>query len=172
MVVGYEIKKYSPALAIFLIVEEHQRFRRHKSHVAVRINAANAVRDAITYGLRFSPGDFAVIYKKLRYCDEIMEHFYTQACAEGNISACQAYEQWKGREPFFLSGKRMCVGRTFYLGKRPMECTSFSKDGRFINIAYTIKKDGKSIDRQRLSRKEFSEKAMATAPWLSKKPKR
>lgn len=93
------------------------------------------------------------------------ERFYNYAVESSNKSACIAFESWKKRKPFVLSGKRLSVRSTFGVKiDNAVEwwvVGSFSESGEKINIS--LDKRRKSLTPKELREwvKSFS---VATPP--------
>jgi len=132
---------------------------RATSHSWSRVNSSmsSALALAIGSGMKFGADDFAEIERRYRFHywggesrGGFAEGFYCTAVAEGNVSACQAFEKWKGRKPFivdnvqpgtgarfahrvgFRQSSRLCVGSRFTWDGREVTVTSFSEDGTYL----------------------------------------
>jgi hypothetical protein len=98
----------SPAIHLLDIVWNHAC--KATPHAWERLNHAmsSALSVAIGGGLRFDEDDFETIAKQYGFGywggitskDSLGEVFYTQAVVDGNLSACVAFEKWKGRPPY------------------------------------------------------------------------
>ncbi len=133
----------------------------------------HAVILAIDFGLEFGQDDFKIFEKKYMMGhwaatpgnpDEVYaEGFYSRASKARNVSACRSFEKFRGREPYILGGKRICVGAKFHWNGEEVECTSFPNgkdylvacsyktpaDGRRINHIYKIKRsDLKGLEKR------------------------
>lgn len=133
---------------------------RATSHSWARVNTSmqQALCLAIGSGIKFHPDDFIEIQRRYRFHywggngrGGFAEGFYGLAIAEGNLSAAQAFEKWKGRKPFILDGVyggqgarfahrgghfrqrgRLSVGSVFYWEGQQVTVTSFAADGNYL----------------------------------------
>lgn len=99
-------KKDSSAIALLRIVWVSCNEATGFSYGRLNHSMALALNLAIGGGFRFAPDDFAVMERDFRFdywgsqgSGGFAESFYSLACAASNISAAQAFEKWKGREP-------------------------------------------------------------------------
>jgi len=156
----------SPALTLVKFVFDHAM---EASHLTGKYWFRMAVRDAIylaARSLRFEPDDFQSDYLSNWVGGDgrtYGEGFYEVACKWQNLSACHAFERWKGRKPFIFEGQRMFVGRYFRWQVdneiRDCMCTSFSEDGsRFIAIFRDEDKHQRIL---RITRKKLQEAGRA-----------
>jgi|GEM_PF-671916 len=88
---------------------------------------SGALKCAICYGFKFQPDDFQEIASRFRGVywmgnsvgSELGEAFYCLACQKHggrtreNRSAAISYEKWKGRKPFIVGGRRLCIGSEY-----------------------------------------------------------
>ena len=128
------------------------------AHSWRRLNSSmqDALSLAIRAGMRFESSDFEYIAENFRFgywggrSDGYMfgERYYRSACNEPNKSACQAFEEWRDREPFIadnvntgrywrnsktLSRSRLAIGFEFYWNGETVTVTSFSIDGSYLS---------------------------------------
>jgi hypothetical protein len=128
-------------------------------HCWDRINHSmqKALSVAIGSGMKFGPDDFSQIQRRYRFHywggndrGGFAEGFYGLAVTEGNISAAQAFEKWKGRPPFILDWVRpnrgahyvhrvgirergrVAVGFEFLWHGHMVTVTSFAADGSYL----------------------------------------
>ena len=70
------------------------------------------------------------------------ERLYTVAVKSGNMTFCEEYERWRGREPIIADGAnrrqrdRLCVGSQFEWQGEIVTVTSFAKDGAAVACSY------------------------------------
>lgn len=109
----------------------------------IRLNAALqlGMQAVITAGLLFDLNDIREIASTFRsrywFSDDDGEWIFKTAVKENNLSACLSFEDYKGRKPFILEGKRMYVGRQFYWYDKDgkgyyVTCTSFAENGDYF----------------------------------------
>jgi len=113
---------------------------------------------AIRGGLRFEPRDFHHMAEHYRigywFSDDGGEQFYRTAVEAENLSACEAFETWKGRGPIiaddvqsknWINGHinrqrcRLAVGLTFRYGDHEPIVTSFDSKGAAVACTYQPK---------------------------------
>ncbi len=98
---------------------------RQGGHSWTKFNTAlyEALCLAIESRMKFARTDFGTIYNACAgsywfgsdHDGQYMgERFYTVACMGGNLSACLAFEHWRGRGPYWWMGKRLYVGGDIY----------------------------------------------------------
>jgi hypothetical protein len=118
-----------------------------------RLNLAMkaALRLAIEYGIMFDQDDFRRFaspercggFRSWRWLGEDNgERVYALACETRfgvHMSACKAYERWRGRKPFLIMGthgrnkRRLAVGKRFWWHDGVCYfVTSFSEDGKSL----------------------------------------
>lgn len=145
----------SPAYRLLSHVWKHEGDGLGKSWARVNGAMQDALRLAITCGMKFDPEDFARFAKDFNsgYWIGDGEHYYALACGRdgtANPSAYQAYEHWRGRKPFLVHESasrygygvangpapkiRLCVGARFdwhvkLKTKVKVKVTSFKDDG-------------------------------------------
>ncbi len=99
-------KETSPAIQLLDLVWKNSVAVTGFSWDRLNRSMSSALSLVIDSGMRFDPGDFAVILEKYRmhcWCGMdggLAESFYTLAVITDNISAAQSFEAWKGRKPF------------------------------------------------------------------------
>jgi hypothetical protein len=151
-------REQSPVLDLLDTVWNHGD--RATSHSWARVNTSlqQALCLAIGSGIKFHPDDFEEIQRRYRFHywggngrGGFAEGFYGLAVAEGNLSAAQAFEKWKGRRPFIVDGAyggcgarfahrgghfrqrgRLAVGSVFSWEGQQVTVTSFAADGRYL----------------------------------------
>jgi len=102
----------SPALALFrLVLRRWGSDKWARSWTRLNGSLADAVRLAITAGLRWDPEDFGTMMREsgLHIPGEV-ETYRTSACACGNASAADAFDHYQGR-------KAINVGKWWHYGK-------------------------------------------------------
>lgn len=133
------IEDRSPALQLVNLVWTQTAF---KSWIRLNHTMQDALALAMKAGLTFEPGDIREISAKMsghRWFGD-QEWIYRLAVEFGNQSACRSYEEWRGRDPFILDGRRLFVGAQVELHhlKSPKGVsalvTSFSSDGMGIVV--------------------------------------
>ncbi|MFA6242570.1 MAG: hypothetical protein WC655_16655, partial [Candidatus Hydrogenedentales bacterium] len=149
------MKKDSPAIHFLRHVWESVGDKQGDSWNRLNQAMGDALGMAIKYGMRFYVDDFSLIANApsergfnggywLGQTPATGERYYTLACAVDraygvNMSACLAFEAWKGRPPFIckdaqcVTGRRVAIGSDVEWGR----VTSFASDGQsFIACAY------------------------------------
>ena len=135
--------KISPARQLIDLVWQHNREATGHSWQRLNHSMADALRLAITAGLRFDLHDFAAIYKDMRggyWFGEPEHSFYRLAVDFDHLSACQSFEAWKERPPFIHAGRRLAVGQQVTSWIAPglsnqmprAVVTSFAADGQSL----------------------------------------
>lgn len=92
-------------------------------HSWTRLNTAlsSALATAISAGMRMDPNDFNDIGGDMNggywfgtnNNESQGEGFYNVAVKANNLSACQSFEKYRGRNPFVWEGRRLCLGERF-----------------------------------------------------------
>lgn len=108
----------SPAMEFLGCLWAHKFEAARHSWVALNAGLSDALCLAIKLGLRFDAEDFAYLNTHLGFgywcgADNAKNHgerFYTEAIEAGNLSACQAFEHYRHRTPFFVQGTRLHLG--------------------------------------------------------------
>jgi hypothetical protein len=117
---------HSPAMAFLLHAYTHRSRAVQASSRRTKAGMCTTLTLAIELGLPFARDDFAwLMRQQSRAYDEPSpfadyltsrnsatcgEEFYTAAIRHGHTTACQSFEHWKGRRPFFVQGTRLHLG--------------------------------------------------------------
>jgi hypothetical protein len=141
---------------VFVAHADYHAFEvtRHSSRTYSHV-MHTTLMTAIRAGMRFDEDDFFVMANKLHgssWWGAEVEQFYSEAVRSGNRTACQAYERFKARRPFFRDGKRLCVGSTIQVEGKTVRLTSFHKDGQ--SAVFCHYKGGRPVKRTSLTREE------------------
>jgi hypothetical protein len=121
----------SPAMKFVRHAWENRCGATPHSWQTVNSTMRSALMLAITAGMSFAKDDIAEMYSGMRgghWFGETGEDFYSAACEEGNLQACQSYEAWARRKPFMWEGKRLHVGRELMWEGIGVRVTSFQGD--------------------------------------------
>jgi hypothetical protein len=106
---------------------------------------SDALCVAIRLGLRFAATDFTVLRERFGYsfwcgannAKNHGERFYREAVTAGNLSACHAFEQDRGRTPFLVLGKRLFLGaRVCWEGRQGVVTSFDDAAGTLVLCAY------------------------------------
>ncbi len=169
----------SPVLDLLDLVWNHGEQATSHSWGRVNTSMQRALSLAIGCGMKFAPDDFAQIQRRYRFhywggndAGGFAEGFYALAVAEGNVSACQAFEKWKGRAPFIADGvrpgrsvqfahrggfrekQRLAVGSTFHWQGQEVKVTSFADDGSYVvACSYDDPDPTKSYEKAKIDRR-------------------
>lgn len=116
-----KVKQKSPTYR-FVAIMYHESMSA-TGHSWTRLNSAlhSTLSNAINAGMRMDPDDFHDICNDMRggywfgtdNNESQGEGFYNVAVGANNLSACQSFEKWVGRNPFVWEGRRLCLGERF-----------------------------------------------------------
>lgn len=137
----------SQAMRLLHLVYDTVEASRRRSGYAL----SHAMESAIAGHIRFGADDLILASKHpdeggiclRRYLGETCEErWYSQAVETGHKTAMRAIERWIGRPRFLYDGKVLHAGARFHLPDAIsednrsgwVEVTSFSDDGRFVNV--------------------------------------
>ncbi|MEA1952595.1 MAG: hypothetical protein U9N87_14540 [Planctomycetota bacterium] len=159
-------KKLSPAYQLLRHVWQHSLKATGHSWERLNCSMRGAMQLAIDAGLRFDRDDFAKTMKEFRggywFGETGGEYFYALAVQTGNLSAAQAFESWKERQPFIAdvvdtgSGRRkrgrLAVGSRFPWRGFHVTVTSFALNGAHLTAcAYKDDAERKVAKRFRIT---------------------
>jgi hypothetical protein len=153
-------KKDSPAFAMIAAVWNGCCAETCHSWQRINQSMFQAVRLAITSGMKFDVTDFQRMKAEFRLGHWIGadngERFYNDAIETGNLSAVYAYEEYRARRPFLIrheladeTPKRVCVGSRFHWYDKDssiklVTVTSFSGDQESLTaVTYKPRPEGK-----------------------------
>ncbi|MBN1510707.1 MAG: hypothetical protein JXB13_01710 [Phycisphaerae bacterium] len=160
----------SPALDLLDQIWKHWGGATRHSWDRVNRSMRAALELAVGSGMRFGPDDFDEIERRYRFeywggkdAGGFAEGFYRMAVTEGNRSAAQAFEKYKGRQPFIFetvdpggdrcfrhrvsrrTKERAAVGFRIHWQGRWATVTSFADDGQSLTACtYREPDDGSS----------------------------
>jgi len=156
-------KQESPAHQFVMLAWRNKCSACPHSWARVNQTMRRTLHLAIELGLEFAQGDFGAIYDACRggywFTDDGGEYFYTTAVVAENLSACKAFESFRGRGPILADDvraqgyerirrqrERLAVGLSFeYAGYRPV-VTSFS-NGAVVACTYRTRPEGKYFNK-------------------------
>ncbi|MBU0778102.1 hypothetical protein KKF82_07575 [Patescibacteria group bacterium] len=98
--------KDSAVIQLLRLVWDNANAATGKSYTRLNQSMWDALRVAIDGGFSFDPDDYNTISEDFRFSrwggvdkGGFAERFYECACVVDNVSACRAFEKWKGRNP-------------------------------------------------------------------------
>lgn len=119
----------SPAISLMKLTWEHAC--KAYPHSWNRFNGAmrEAMELAVKRGFTFNEDDIKWV------CDNLRPGYwfsadgsYIHACEVGNASAWKSIENYLGRKPFIIDGRRLCVRSRFVWNGERVTVTSFADD--------------------------------------------
>lgn len=103
--------KMSPARALVMLVWDNCKAQ---SWIRLNHTMQAALSLAISSGMKFDEADIETIYQATRghfwFGSRAETQFFSLAVESGNVSACRAWEDFAGRTPYILGGKRLYIG--------------------------------------------------------------
>ncbi len=159
-------KNHSPAFQLLRHVWQHSLVETGHSWERLNRSMRGAMQLAIDAGLQFNQEDFGKMYKEFRggywFGETGGEGFYALAVQAGNLSAAQAFESWKERQPFIADvgdtdcGRRkrgrLAVGSRFPWRGFHVTVTSFAPSGEHLTAcAYKDAAQSKVAKRYRIT---------------------
>lgn len=159
--------KISEALELVTFVWDHT-----KADSWDRLNEAmkKALNLAIVSKMEFDKDDFRNIYESFNggywfHTNQngkgMGEYFYEDAVNNGNISACQSYENMYSLKPFIdKKGKRLCIRALFLDIDRRYRVTGFDFPHKTVNLVSYDKLDYEEKGKKKLfsfTNKEWNE---------------
>jgi hypothetical protein len=139
---------HSPAMAFLVHAYAHRSRAVQASSRRTKAGMCQTLMLAIKLGLPFARDDFAWLmrqqsraydapspfadYLTSRNSPTCGEEFYTAAIRHGHTTACQSFEHWKGRKPFFAQGTRLHLGAALVWEGQHTFVTSFDDDAGIV----------------------------------------
>jgi hypothetical protein len=151
---------HSPAMAFLAHAYAHRSRAVQASGRRTKEGMRQTLLLAIQLGLPFALNDFTWLMSQQRrsyydtspfwFSDYITintskncgEEFYTAAVQHTHTTACQSFEAWKGRKPFFAQGTRLSLGAALRWERLPTFVTSFDDThGTLTTCSYAQVRD-------------------------------
>jgi hypothetical protein len=157
------MKKQSKVIEIISLVWNGLDY---SSHQRVNQGMADLLNNLINIGVKFEKNDITDAYNSFRggYWFGVNPNgkgkgdgFYMSACGSNpNISAAQSFEEFTGRKPFLLNGKRLALRSEFTMDKLYYSVTGFDDEqGLIYAVGYTNRMSEGKRKLLKLTNEEF-----------------